>query len=158
MIEITAEITGLKSIINMLTKVERAFFDMTVPMEAVQKELVSIMKKKFDSFQKHGGAYKDKKYLVDKGARRVGVKTGQLKRAFWGGPGNINLLSEYGGVANAMLEWGIDLSAFEREYPKYFAGWLEAKGDDLIDLDDDDIDRLNAVFIKALYHQIERTQ
>ena len=156
MITFDINIKGINKLIRSFDKLDASLSDLRVPLQAASEELDAILEERFDSFQAYSGTYKDKRYQRKKMTLPVGVRTGKLKKAFLGGPGSINEVDDFAGIANALLRRGIDLTQFDRGYPKYFAKWLQERGEELMALEDENISRVMNVFGTALQKQIEQ--
>lgn len=136
--------TNAHEIIRAISQLEWVLGNMLVPMRAIEKLIPRMLWKRFDTFQRHAGTYKTAAYGRKKGAGggRVGVKSGDLIRAISDGSVLTRSYEPYSEAANAKLTFGLNVSGFEHEYPKYFAKWLNERGDDLMALEQEQAEDL----------------
>lgn len=135
-----------------LVQMNEKLFSLNVPLEEMIPVLRELHARRFDGFRKHMGSYKTRWYEKWKNERGlpVGVKDGKLKAALTsGGDGEFIDIRSIAGIG-WLLEFGIDESSFERSYPKYFARWLEERGDDLVGLSDEEAAEFATNFFRVL--------
>jgi hypothetical protein len=135
-----------------LKELELKLTDLRRPMQAALDEIRQIQKERFDEFD--AKFPNNPFYKAKKGGLPTGVKTGALKRAFHGGKGRI---SSYKATYTRGMElvWGIDMDAFTNGYPEYFDGWLRDRGGKLIDLPQEQFERIAVRFKAELDRIIE---
>lgn len=145
MIELRIDVTtNVVEIIKQMDRLQSELGNMLVPMQAIERAMPTLLAERFSGFQKHAWTYKTASYELKKAETggRVGVKTGRLLKGISDGSALDADYVPFGEAANANLTIGLNLSGFEHGYPKYFAKWLEERGDDLMAIEPEQIDDL----------------
>ena len=135
-----------------LKELELKLTDLRRPMRAALNEIRQIQKERFDEFDAqfpNNPGYKARKKGLP-----TGVKTGALRRAFHGGKGRRSgYMATYS--RGMELAWDIDMDSFTGRYPVYFDKWLKDRGGELIDLPQDQFERVYAQFKAELDRMVE---
>lgn len=151
---LTVQITGNfdklnRNLAQMATRLEGEMG--AVLMQKIDQMVTNALQGRFDLYDaKHRGSY-SKAYGDFKDAinKPVGVVSGRTKEAVLGGSGGYVELKKT--PLGFDYTRGIRESAFERGYPKFFAKWLQDRGDDLMALSDIDF----AFIADAFFEHVE---